>query len=115
MYDDDNDYGNYNWDPDHNMWVDYTAEQFTGENPYFCLLYTSGLGVMPGVAYGYNRGESCDCLVHRAATRQSSVPTHLLFFQYWSLIVQATWIRSATTVHFVLPVKAFGYLSLIHI
>ena len=34
MYDDDNDYGNYNWDPDHNMWVDYTAEQFTGENPY---------------------------------------------------------------------------------
>lgn len=34
MYDDDNDYGNYNWVPDHNMWVDYTAEQFTGENPY---------------------------------------------------------------------------------
>lgn len=29
------DYGNYNGDPDHDMWVDYTAKQFTGTNPYF--------------------------------------------------------------------------------
>lgn len=29
------DYGNYNGDPDHDMWVDYTARQFTGTNPYF--------------------------------------------------------------------------------
>lgn len=34
MCDDDQDLGSYNDNTEHNMWVDYTYTQYTGEKPY---------------------------------------------------------------------------------